>query len=118
MVRTPKEDENENLRVELFDVFKQPLYFHRQVNWLQSRFPDGAYVDIDGVCASVRKDSVEQNDWSLSPGRYVGISAIEEADEFDFEARIEDIQRELQILNDEAVSLAGEIDSSLADLIA
>ena len=52
---------------------------------------------------------IEAQDWSLTPGRYVGVSPEEEDEDFDFEETLRDIHVELQGLNEEAALLAGTI---------
>ena len=39
------------------------------------------------------------NDWSLTPGRYVGVAPEEEDEDFDFEEALRDIHVELEDLN-------------------
>jgi type I restriction-modification system DNA methylase subunit len=41
-------------------------------------------------------------DWSLTPGRYVGVTPPEEDEDFDFEQTMRDIDTELADLNKEA----------------
>jgi len=49
-------------------------YWHTNINWLQSRFPDAKYVDIVGLCRLAdKKEYVEEQDYSLNAGRYVGV---------------------------------------------
>ena len=56
---------------------------------------------------------IEANDWSLTPGRYVGV-APEEVDEgFAFEEALREIHVELEDLNVEAVALAAIIKKEL-----
>ncbi|MFZ4564475.1 MAG: type I restriction-modification system subunit M, partial [Bacteroidales bacterium] len=50
-------------------------YFWRQAHWLQSRFPAGSYTDVEGLCKVVTQSDITAKDWSLSPGRYVGVDA-------------------------------------------
>ena len=83
-------------------------YFWKQAHWLQSRFPDGIYTDIEGLCKVVNQGDIEAKDWSLSPGRYVGVDAAID-DDFDYEERLNEIHIELAGLNEEAVALAGLI---------
>lgn len=80
-------------------------YFYRQAVWLTSRFPKGVYADVEGLCKVVSQKEIEEKDWSLSPGRYVGV-AIEEEEDFDYEERLKEIHIELEELNEEAVELA------------
>lgn len=80
-------------------------YFYKQAYWLTSRFPDGVYTDVEGLCKVVTQAEIEAKDWSLSPGRYVGVDTTTD-DDFDFEERLNEIHIELDGLNEEAESLA------------
>ena len=83
-------------------------YFYKQAHWLTSRFPDGVYTDVEGLCKVVSQAEIETKDWSLSPGRYVGVDTATD-DDFDYEERLNEIHIELEGLNDEAVKLASLI---------
>ena len=52
-------------------------YFEAQVTWLTDRFPNGVYEDVTGLCKAATLAEIEEQDWSLNPGRYVGV-VIEE----------------------------------------
>jgi type I restriction enzyme M protein len=80
-------------------------YFWKQAHWLTSRFPDGVYADVEGLCKVVTRAEIEAKDWSLSPGRYVGVDTAVDED-FDYEERLAEIHLELEGLNEEAVELA------------
>ncbi len=54
-------------------------------------------------------EELESNDWSLTPGRYVGVAPEEVDVDFDFEETMRDIHTELALLNEEAIQLAGQI---------
>ena len=71
-------------------------------------FPDNHYVDVEGLCKIVDRDEVEENDYSLTPGRYVGYS-IDIDEDFDYQARMAEIHSELAQLNDEANELMKQI---------
>jgi type I restriction enzyme M protein len=47
------------------------------IGWLQQRFPKAAYEDVIGLCKLSTQAEIEEQDWSLNPGRYVGV-VIEE----------------------------------------
>ena len=83
-------------------------YFYRQAHWLTSRFPDGVYTDVEGLCKVVTQAEIEAKDWSLSPGRYVGVDTATD-DDFDYEERLNEIHIELEGLNEEAIALANVI---------
>ena len=83
-------------------------YFYRQAHWLTSRFPNGVYTDVEGLCKVVTQAEIEAKDWSLSPGRYVGVDTATHED-FDYEERLKEIHIELEGLNEEAIALANVI---------
>ncbi len=89
-------------------LLHQAEYFYKQANWLTSRFPDGVYADVEGLCKVVSQSEIEAKDWSLSPGRYVGVDAATD-DDFDYEERLKEIHIELEGLNEEAIELAKTI---------
>jgi len=91
-------------------------YFWRQAHWLQSRFPNGVYNDVEGFCKVVTQKEIEAKDWSLSPGRYVGVDAAVD-DGIDYEERLHEIHIELDGLNEEAVLLANTIAENFNQLI-
>lgn len=76
--------------------------------WLQEHFPDGAYIDVEGLCKIVSRAEVEENDWSLAPGRYVGY-AIQIDESFDYKKRLGEIHSELAELNSEVDGLMNQI---------
>lgn len=83
-------------------------YYYKQAHWLTSRFPEGIYTDVEGLCKVVTQAEIEAKDWSLSPGRYVGVDTTTDED-FDYEERLNEIHIELDGLNEEAIALAKTI---------
>lgn len=98
------------------EKLKQPRYFYKQAQWLQERFPDAELRDIEGLVKVVSRTEIEQNDWSLTPGRYVGVAPEEVDEDFDFEEALKDIHIELSGLNEEAVQLAAQIAKNFEEL--
>jgi len=90
-------------------------YFWKQAHWLQSRFPEGKYTDVEGLCKVVTQAEIEAKDWSLSPGRYVGVDTATD-DDFDYEERLNEIHIELEGLNEEAIDLANTISENFKEL--
>lgn len=90
-------------------------YFYKQAHWLTSRFPEGVYTDVEGLCKVVTQKEIEAKDWSLSPGRYVGVDTTTD-DDFDYEERLNEIHIELEGLNEEAISLAKTISENFKEL--
>jgi type I restriction enzyme M protein len=91
-------------------------YFYKQAQWLTSRFPEGVYADVEGLCKIVTQKEIEAKDWSLSPGRYVGVDTTT-YDDFDYEERLKEIHIELEGLNDEAIALANAISENFKTVV-
>lgn len=92
---------------------REPL---KQVQWLQKRFPEAKLRDVPGLVKLVDHNELEQNNWSLSPGRYVGVAPREQDEDFDFDEAMREIRLDLQGLNEEASELAKTIDTNLEEL--
>jgi type I restriction enzyme M protein len=97
------------------DQLKGAAYFHRQIAWLQERFPTAEMVPVPGLCRVVTRKDIEKADWSLTPGRYVGVAPPEVDDDFDFDQTIKDIHIELADLNAEAAMLAVTIQKNFEE---
>jgi type I restriction enzyme M protein len=98
------------------EQLKHAAYFHRQVVWLQDRFPKAEFEAVPGLVKLVDRKDIEAADWSLTPGRYVGIAPPEEDEDFDFEQTLHDIHTELADLNKEAAELAAKIQENFEEL--
>src|SRR5207245_2578004 len=98
------------------EQLKQAAYFHRQVVWLQDRFPKAELQSVPGLVKLVDKKAIEAADWSLTPGRYVGVAPLEEDEDFDFKETLRDIHVELTSLNEEAAELARKIQENFEEL--
>lgn len=103
-------------RKELVEQLKRTAYFERQAHWLLSRFPDAKFVPVAGLCRAVTVKEIEAADWSLTPGRYVGVAPAEVDEDFDFEQALKDIHTELTDLNEEAVAFAAMIQKNFEGL--
>jgi type I restriction enzyme M protein len=90
-------------------------YYYKQAHWLTSRFPEGVYTDVEGLCKVVTQKEIEAKDWSLSPGRYVGVDTTAD-DDFEYEERLNEIHIELEGLNEEATQLAQTIMNNYKEL--
>jgi type I restriction enzyme M protein len=103
-------------RKTVVEQLKLVRYFYKHAHWLQDRFPDAELRDVEGLAKLVSKKEIEGNDWSLSPGRYVGVAPEEEDEDFDFEEALREIHVELVDLNGEAVELASKISKNFEEL--
>lgn len=80
----------------------------RQHEWLTEKFGDGEYKDVLGLCKIATIREIEEKNYSLTPGAYVGV-AEQEDDGVDFHERMTEIHAELAQLNKEANVLMDEI---------
>ncbi|MBL0381545.1 MAG: hypothetical protein JKP90_18335 [Desulfofustis sp. PB-SRB1] len=106
-------DEARALAVEQLKLVR---YFWKQAHWLTDRFPEAELRDVEGLVKLVDRTEIEVNDWSLTPGRYVGVASEDEDEDFDFEEALRDIHVELEDLNAEAVQLATTIKKNFEEL--
>jgi len=106
------------VRKTVVEQLRRGVYFHRQATWLLERFPDANLVDVAGLVKLVSIADIEAADWSLTPGRYVGVAPAEVDEDFDFEQTMHDIHLELADLNAEAVELAAKIQANYEEMIA
>ena len=80
----------------------------RQFEWLTEKFGEGEYKDVLGLCKIATIQEIEEKNYSLTPGAYVGVAEAED-DGVDFHERMNEIHSELKRLNDEANMLMSEI---------
>lgn len=95
---------------------KLARYFHHHAEWLMERFPDEKLRDVEGLVKLVDKVELKENDWSLTPGRYVGVAPEEEDPDFDFGEAMQTIHAELEDLNAQAGDLAEKIQENFRKL--
>jgi len=55
-------------------VVEQVAYWYENIHWLHKRFPEAIYQDVIGLCKMAdRSEYVEEQDYSMNAGRYVGV---------------------------------------------
>jgi type I restriction enzyme M protein len=108
--------ELEDRRERSVEQLTSAVYFERQAHWLTSRFPDAQFAAVPGLCRAVPRADIQQADWILSPGRYVGTAPAEVDDDFDFAGKLREIHVELADLNADAARLSATIQEQLARL--
>ncbi len=103
-------------RAQAVEQLKQVRYFWKQAHWLTERFPEARLRNVEGLVKLVTRKEIEANDWSLTPGRYVGVAPEEPDEDFDFEEALRNIHVELEDLNAEAGQLAASIKKNFEEL--
>ncbi|MFZ2652684.1 MAG: class I SAM-dependent DNA methyltransferase [Burkholderiaceae bacterium] len=116
--RDVKKREKPTVRDQGVENFKRASYFIAQAHWLLSRFPHGVYADVPGLCKLVAREDIARNDWSLTPGRYVGVAhgSPDDDDGEAFAGRMREIHGELVELNEKASELATSIQARFSEL--
>ena len=98
------------------DVLKDIIMIIDEREWLVSKFgEEGVYTDVLGLCKIATIQEIEEKNYSLTPGAYVGVAEVED-DGVDFHQRMNEIHTELKQLNDEANVLMNEIQAAWEEL--
>jgi type I restriction enzyme M protein len=75
------------------------------------------YRDVPGLCKAATIQEIEQQGWSLNPGRYVGVAKGEDLSDEDFKEKLEALNEELEVLNAEARELEARISENVVELL-
>ncbi|MER5772838.1 class I SAM-dependent DNA methyltransferase [Streptomyces sp. NPDC002039] len=87
------------------------------VGVLEEHFPDGAYIDVPGLCRVATRAEIEAQGWSLNPGRYTGTAAVEDDSE-DFTEKLEELYEEFTRLSDAAGELRVRVDAAITGILS
>lgn len=86
---------------ELHEEVKNAEVYYQHIRWLQERFPRAEYEDVTGLCKLASPADVREQDYSLNPGRYVGVVIEEDGkSEEEFIADLLAMNEELSKLNE------------------
>ena len=80
----------------------------KEAVWIFEKFGEGEYRDIPGLCKLADRETIQEKNYSLTPGAYVGVAAVED-DGVDFGQRMREIHEELVRLQGESNRLMEEI---------
>lgn len=80
------------------------LLVAQEAQWLYARFGDGVYADIPALCRVAGRKEIEEKNFSLTAGAYVGVPPAED-DGVDFAQRMDEIHTELLRLQAESNAL-------------
>lgn len=99
---------------------KTKEYYQAQIDWLTERFPKGEYQDVIGLCKVAKlegEDGIKDQDYSLNPGRYVGVVIEDDGmTEEEFRVKIHSLQDEYSALLKETVLLERNRDKDIQEL--
>ena len=100
---------------ETIEHWEDLLETAHQFEWITEKFGDGQYQDVLGLCKIATIQEIEEKNYSLTPGAYVGV-AEQEDDGVDFHERMNEIHAELAQLNKEANTLMVKIQKAWEEL--
>tara|TARA_R110001592_G_scaffold343029_1_gene633172 strand:- start:14645 stop:16726 length:2082 start_codon:yes stop_codon:yes gene_type:complete len=81
------------------------------IHWLQKRFPEAKYEDVTGLCKLADQNELKKQDYSLNPGRYVGVVIEEDGKtEEEFIDDLLSLQNELDSLS----GLASKLETAIS----
>lgn len=87
----------------------------KEAVWLYEKFGEGTYQDIPGLCKIASREEIQEKNYSLTPGAYVGVAAAED-DGVDFAQRMGEIHKELLKLQAESNVLMEAISKNLKEM--
>lgn len=93
----------------------EELTIAKEANWLYEKFGEGEYQDVLGLCKIATISEIEEKNWSLTPGVYVGVAPVED-DGVNFEERMAEIHRELLYLQKESNNLMNTISKNMKEM--
>ena len=103
---------------ELHTKVKDTEYFFFHVSWLQARFPEAKYEDVIGLCKLASMDEIKEQEYSLNPGRYVGVVIEEDGKtEEEFIEEMLLMNEELTRLNADAKKLESAITHNIRQIM-
>jgi type I restriction enzyme M protein len=89
--------------------------FYQHVHWLQERFPKAEYEDVTGLCKLASPAEVKDQEYSLNPGRYVGVVIEEDGKtEEEFIEEILNLSNDIESLTKEARQLERSISANIS----
>lgn len=88
----------------------------KEAHWLKEKFGEGNYADVLGLCKAASRAEIEEKNWSLTPGAYVGVAPVVDGDEENFAERMTEIHNELLTLQAEANVLMDTITANFEGL--
>ncbi|MGN0832993.1 MAG: N-6 DNA methylase [Kiritimatiellia bacterium] len=93
----------------------------RHLAWMAECFPEGVYRDVTGLCRVGKitgEGGIEENGWSLNPGRYVGVvQEVDTTTPAQFRAEMKAMHDEFAALTDEAHKIEKRIAANLQEVL-
>lgn len=112
------EKQCEEAEKQLKALLEKQQYYLGHINWLTERFPNGVYEDVTGLCKAATLKEIEEQDYSLNPGRYVGVVIEEDGlTEEEFLTEMKERHVALNELNSKAKELEELINTNYLTIV-
>lgn len=95
--------------------FGEVLTVAKEADWLYSKFGEGEYQDVLGLCKIASRSEIAEKNYSLTPGAYVGVAPVAD-DGVNFAERMQEIHKELLELQAESNVLMETISKNLKEM--
>ena len=96
-------------------MLQKDLQVLNEAIWLTEKFGMGEYRDVPGLCKVASRAEIAEKNYSLTPGAYVGVAAVED-DGVDFAQRMGEIHQELLALQAESNELMQTISRTMKEM--
>jgi type I restriction enzyme M protein len=83
----------------------------------KSKIENLKFRDVPGLCKVATICEIQQQGWSLNPGRYVGVAPGEAVSDEDFKEQLETLNEEFESLNAQARELEQTIAGNVAEIL-
>lgn len=115
-IKTTLRDLANERRLWLF-VSERIAYFEAQAEWLNHRFPDATWCDVEGLCKIADITEIAEQNYSLNPGRYVGVAIEDDGmTEAEFQDFLNTQAQTLKKLSAQAQTLHTDIETDILSL--
>lgn len=95
-------------------------YWQANIDWLKEQFPEGKYRDVIGLCKVAKlegEDGIKDQDYSLNPGRYVGVVIEDDGmTEDEFKKKINSLKDEYNLISNEVSKLEEVLNANIKEL--
>ncbi len=97
---------------------KSSEIFFQHIHWLQERFPKAEYEDVIGLCKLASPADVKEQEYSMNPGRYVGVVIEEDGKtEEEFIDEVVTISNQIKELSKNSRKLESVIEGNVNQLV-